>query len=1165
MSRRSVSRIIGLVFLGLAMALTRAAHSRPTLAQPDPPRSLVRIEVSGAAELAFIDKAGFPVLAHLATPDSEYLLAIASADDQTRLRDAGFLVDVLDPDAATAAYYLIPTDSAQRIAQASEDLVIVFDDGRRAVGRLAPGATLSLEEARAVPLVRLGPAVVLSPALGGAVPTKAVFDPLVDSLVAQVTTGTLHSAVGGLSGERPVEVGGALYTLSTRYSYSGTPLTKATQYVYEQMEALGYDVSYHMYSLSDQTLRNVIGEKLGMRHPERVVLLAAHLDSRAAGAPHDPAPGADDNASGSAALMVAAELLASVDFEDTVRLAFFTGEEQGMYGSYYYALDAYNAAEDIRGVLNLDMISWDAKGGPQIDIHSDSPSVEDDSDALADLFASVVDTYGLDLSVQIVEAGATFSDHYRFWQQGYAAVLAIEDYYNPSEAAAEPRDWNTNYHTVNDRLDTLNLVYFREYVRASLGTFVHLARPIRTISGTVTSASSGAPISAAVAAEGTTGVYTTTTGSAGAYALRVPGGRYTVTASSRGYGSQAIADIGVVTSTGVTLDFALIPLPAFTVSGTLTEAGSGDPLSGTVRFGDDLIVATNGGHYSATVFSGTYSAVAQAPFHYLVARTVVVDRDQRQDFALTGARCLLVVDDDYDDKGVPYDDQAFYTATLDALGLEYDVWAVPDDVDGPPLAALRQYRGVVWLTGRDWDTTLTASDQAALAGYLDGGGRLFISGQDIGWDLADAGDPPAFYTDYLHARYLADTTDPRDLAGVDWMSGIDITIAGGDGADNQEWPSEIDPVGAAVGIFRYTEPSTRWGAIAFADDTYRVVYFAFGFEAINNGDDRRAVMQRALEYLEPCTHLSSEHVVSGTLTNATSGEPLSGTVRFGDDLIVQAPTGHYSATLARGTYDVVAQASYYNPLTRTIVVDSDQRQDFALVRTPCLLVVDDDYDNAGNPYDDQIYYTSTLDGLGLEYDVWTVPDDGDGPALETLGRYRGIVWLTGRDWDTTLTASDQAALAGYLDGGGRLFVSGQDIGWDLADAGDSPAFYTDYLHARYVADASETWDLHGVGWMSGVDITIAGGDGADNQDYPSEIDSRGDAVDVFHYADASANWGAIAYADDAYRVVYFGFGFEAINSNDDRRETMTRVLEYLAPCPRPPVEAAAFLPVVLAE
>lgn len=836
--------------LGLGVVILVLAA--PGLAQsPDEP-ALVRVDLAEPEDLTRAAALDLPVFAHLSVPGADYLLAVLTSGQQDQLRSLGLPLTVLDPDARGATYYLVESDRPGITQRVTSVFTLLHDDGRQAVGRLRDGVTLEAVEGMDVRAVRLGPdPIVLTPRITGAIPTSPPYDLLVADLIAQVTTDTVREYDGGLSGEWPISVGGQPYVFRTRYTYSGEPIAKATQYVYEHMQALGYDVSYHTYTLSGYALRNVIGGKRGLVHPDQIVLLTAHLDSRAASWPHDPAPGADDNASGSAALMVAADLLSDLNFAYTLRLVFFTGEEQGMYGSRDYARDVAEAGEDVLGVLNLDMIAWDARSGPDIDLHSHAPSVEDDSDVLADLFAAVVDVYGLDLVPQIVENGTTFSDHYRFWEEGYAAILAIEDYYNASERAAEPRDWNVNYHTVNDRLDTLNLEYFREYVRASLATFVHMADPVRVLSGTVTSAGGGVPVSGTVTAIGQRGVFSGPTDVSGTYTVTLPTGLYTVTASAYGYYPQTFTSVTVLTGTGAHLDFALEPIPMYTVSGSVIDAVSGLPLSATLQFDGGQVITASAGFYSATMFSGTYLVGVGAPFHYSVTRTVVVDRDQRQDFALWPTPCVLVVDDDYHNYyDRAYDDQAYYTATLGALYVDYDVWEVPTAfraANGPSLDTLRLYRGVIWLTGRDWVSTLTPADQDALAGYLEEGGRLFVSGQDIGYHIGGSD----FYRDYLHARYLRDRSFYYELTGADFLDGVTVTIAGGDGADNQGAPSDIDVSGDGVGVFRYTGDGD-WAATAYADDTYRAVYFAFGFEGINSAADRRTVMERVLRYLGPC-------------------------------------------------------------------------------------------------------------------------------------------------------------------------------------------------------------------------------------------------------------------------------------------------------------------------
>jgi len=562
----------------MGLVLAALVLVAPVLSQQQGTPALVRIDLLGPDDLARVAALGLPVHAHLTAPGADYLLAVLTFQNQGRLQSLDLAWTVLDPDAQEAVYYLIESGHPRMAERVAPVFTILHDDGRQAVGRLREGIPLSAVDDLGLPVARigLGP-IVPGPRTSGAIPTAPLYDPLVTDLLAHITDDTVSDYAGEISGEWPILVGGQPYLLTTRYSYSGEPLVKATQYVHEHMQAHGYDVGYHYYPLGGYSLRNVTGEKQGLVHPDQILLLTAHLDSRAAAWPHDPAPGADDNASGSTALLIAADLLADLDFAYTTRIVFFTGEEQGMWGSYYYARDAANAGEDILGVLNLDMIAWDAKGDPDIDLHSHLPGVDDDSDALADLFAAVVDVYGLDLVPQIVEDGGRFSDHSRFWDRGYAAILAIEDYYNAGESPAEPRDWNSNYHTMNDRLSTLNLAYFREYVRASLATFVHLAEPMRTLGGTVTDADTGVILSGTVTAVGRDGVFSGTTGAlvrarnqvfrkkpgfdgAGSYEIALPTGLYTVTGSADGYYSQTIAYVAVLTGAVKTLDFALEPV-----------------------------------------------------------------------------------------------------------------------------------------------------------------------------------------------------------------------------------------------------------------------------------------------------------------------------------------------------------------------------------------------------------------------------------------------------------------------------------------------------------------------------------------------------------------------------------------------------------------------------
>ena len=206
---------------------------------------------------------------------------------------------------------------------------------------------------------------------------------------------------------------------------------------------------------------------------------------------------------------------------------------------------------------------------------------------------------------------------------------------------------------------------------------------------------------------------------------------------------------------------------------------------------------------------------------------------------------VLLVDDD---NGATA--ESYFTASLDNNGYLYDVWE--EDVLGQPAAAdLAAYHVVVWETATGG--RIDATNQAALETYLDGGGRVLFTGQDIGWYLNDwsghtSGDV-AFYNDYLHADYILDDSGYRSLTGIGGDpvgGGMSFDIGGGDGSANQDYPSQIGVRSPATGVFEYTSGVT--GALR-CESPHRMVYLAFGFEAINTQADRDTLMRRSLEWL----------------------------------------------------------------------------------------------------------------------------------------------------------------------------------------------------------------------------------------------------------------------------------------------------------------------------
>jgi len=339
----------------------------------------------------------------------------------------------------------------------------------------------------------------------------------------------------------------------------------------------------------------------------------------------------------------------------------------------------------------------------------------------------------------------------------------------------------------------------------------------------------------------------TTTDASGRYTQTLPAGTYTVTARAYGYLPAQATDVQVISRSETTQNFLLSPAPTWTVSGVVTSTATGLPLTATVAFlGSPVITTTNpaDGYYAALIAQGTYTMQVNADGYTPAQRLVYVNDNRTENFTLLPRPPLLVVDDDLGDPGQL---ETYYITALDALGERYDLWQV--SVQGVPSAdTLRQYCAVIWLTGQDYRLTLTAEEQTALSTWLDtpGKGKLFISGQDIGYDI---GDEP-FYGTYLHASYLADDAGDYSLAGADFMTGLEVSLAGGDGAASHPgytlYPSEIEPLAGAMPICLYSPG--KEGAVAY-DGDHQVVYLAFGFEAINATADRKAVMGRVLDWL----------------------------------------------------------------------------------------------------------------------------------------------------------------------------------------------------------------------------------------------------------------------------------------------------------------------------
>ncbi|ODS38906.1 MAG: hypothetical protein A7315_11695, partial [Candidatus Altiarchaeales archaeon WOR_SM1_79] len=331
-----------------------------------------------------------------------------------------------------------------------------------------------------------------------------------------------------------------------------------------------------------------------------------------------------------------------------------------------------------------------------------------------------------------------------------------------------------------------------------------------------------------------------------------------------------------------------------------------------------------------------------------------------------------------------------------------------------------------------------------------------------GHTIDGTGENTGIYTDYAENLTIKNCILTGWLYGIHLYSSSNNTLNNNTIYDNEngiyiEFDSDYNNIynndigDNNKGIHLSTVNETYAGGIKTDTGTYRLVYFSFGFEAINNETDRNTVMNRTINYL--------------------------------------------------GGGDV--------------------------------LLVGDGRDDSENDelYD---YYADSLDNNGISHTYWDTDLNGS-PDYDDLIYYDIVVWFVG---DMYPDEAEQEVLEQYLDEGGNLFITGQDIGYYLIDEDeDDGVFYSDYLHANYTEDVTESWSLHGVdGDIGGnLSIEIEGGSGADNQDWPSGILPINGSEAVFYYDMIYPEFNDIYnndITDNDNEGVYIEYGNDNILNNN---------------------------------
>jgi leucyl aminopeptidase len=281
------------------------------------------------------------------------------------------------------------------------------------------------------------PSTLKSVQRASSIPTTLSQTAMVNELAPKVSASNMEATIRHLSEE---------YT--TRY-FTNQQSVDAVEWLKGQYESAakieGVTVDLFDHSWLQPSL---IARIPGTSHPEEVVVIGGHIDSTSM---FGNAPGADDDASGSSAVLEVFRILndAGVQFNRTISFEAYAAEEVGLRGSGDIARNYAQNNVDVVGMLQLDMIGFKGNN-PRIGLITDQTS--DELNALARL---MIDEY-LEIGYENSVCGYGCSDHASFTSNGYPAIFPFELPFGEHSSAI---------HTPRDTIDLLDMDYAKEFAK----------------------------------------------------------------------------------------------------------------------------------------------------------------------------------------------------------------------------------------------------------------------------------------------------------------------------------------------------------------------------------------------------------------------------------------------------------------------------------------------------------------------------------------------------------------------------------------------------------------------------------------------------------------------------------------------------------------------------
>lgn len=260
----------------------------------------------------------------------------------------------------------------------------------------------------------------------------------------------------------------ALEAMGTRHTMTDGD-ERARDYLVGRFTAMGLTAELDPFPVAGQTANNIIVKHKGVSSTD-VYIFSAHYDSTS-NTPMTSAPGADDNATGVAAVLEAARVMTPHAFDHEIWFVLTAAEEQGSKGSEHMVAWLTQKGVKVRGVVAPDMIGyWPQGEQDQFDILGDPASA-----FLVEKMADVATRQGVAHKKYIDHSFCYGDDHTNFQEAGFPAITPMDCVEAHNIASAN--ESTPHYHRPTDTLATLHMGFTTKVVGVITTTLAELATP----------------------------------------------------------------------------------------------------------------------------------------------------------------------------------------------------------------------------------------------------------------------------------------------------------------------------------------------------------------------------------------------------------------------------------------------------------------------------------------------------------------------------------------------------------------------------------------------------------------------------------------------------------------------------------------------------------------